>query len=340
MYNTSLSHELNSTTLQNLIKICNERRGSHSQNLIADLMIKALQNLMDEDAEHEHIYLKNTEVPQIELFAKLIEKFPFVKYSQIIANSAILDAIGNESEVTIMDIGIGQGVQMMHVLQAANNKSTLKTVNIIGIEPFADALNTAQENINNLKQLLNFQVNFYAINQFIEEINFSELVTGTCKLIVNASLALHHIQSAEKRNTVLADIKSLNPFLFLLIEPNVNHMEVDINKRFEHCYNHYYNLFLVIDKLPIEDNEKYILKRFFGREIEDVLGKNEWDRYEKHEMANTWIQRLQKAGFALNPHILHSPVQSELGVNIAIHENSFIGFTHDTETILAVISAQ
>lgn len=340
MYNTTHSYELNTSTLQNLTKKCNERRGTHSQNLIADLIIKALQNLMDEDAIHEHIYLKNTEVPQIELFAKLIEKFPFVKYSQIIANNAILDAIVNESEVTIIDIGIGQGVQMMHVLQAANNITTLKKVNIIGIEPFADALSTAQKNIDDLKKSLNFQVNFRPINQFIEEINFSELVIGPCKLIVNASLALHHIQSSEKRNDVLKDIKSLNPFLFLLIEPNVNHMEVDINKRFENCYNHYYNLFLVIDKLPIEDNEKYILKRFFGREIEDVLGKNEWDRYEKHELANTWIQRLQNAGFTLNPHLLHSPVQSELGVNIAIHENSFIGFTHETETILAVISAQ
>jgi hypothetical protein len=106
------------------------------------------------------------------------------------------------------------------------------------------------------------------------------------------------------------------------------------------CYNHYYNIFKVIDRLEISTKDKTGLKLFFGREIEDVIGNEEKDRYEKHELATTWISRLKNCGFQLNNTILKSPVASEAGVDIAYHPEGFLGFTNETETVLAVMFAQ
>jgi len=310
-----------------------------SQNLIASLLTDAMNKRFQTGTTHQHIYLKNDEVSQIQLFNILIEKFPFVKYSQLITNNAIIETIGNASEASIIDIGIGQGAQILHVIELARQLPNLKKLNIVGIEPFADALQKATVNINACSETVPFEIEFTGINAFIEEFDLSSLQQLPGVLIVNASLALHHIQDQQKRENVMAGIKKLNPAAFLLIEPNVDHFEKDLATRFHNCYHHYYNIFKVIDRLDINENDKTSLKLFFGREIEDVIGKAESDRHEKHEKATTWINRLQRHGFSLNGSALKSPVRSANGVEIKYHKEGFLGFTNETETVLAVMYA-
>lgn len=331
--------EVSKTELASLFNFCRQNQETESQRLIATLLMNATNKRFRTGSIQEHIYLKNDEVPQIQLFNILIEKFPFVKYSQLISNNAILETIGDAAEATILDIGVGQGAQMLHVIESAKKLPNLKKLHIIGIEPFADALQIAEANINACSHKLPFEIQFTGFHAFAEEFDFTVL-QQVKPLIVNASLALHHIQSATKRAEVISAIKQLNPIAFILIEPNVNHFEKDFSKRFLNCYNHYYNIFKVIDRLEISAKDKTGLKLFFGREIEDVIGKEEKDRYEKHELATTWISRLEKSGFILNKSILKSPVASDAGVNIANHPEGFIGFTNETETVLAVMFAQ
>ena len=336
---SSLYHEVSKETLASLFSYCNQHQASDSQRLIATLLMNATNKRFHTGEVHEHIYLKNDEVPQIQLFNILIEKFPFVKYSQFITNNAIIETMGDASEVTIIDIGVGQGAQMLHVIESAKSLPHLKKLQIIGIEPFTDALQMAEAQINACKQSVDFEIQFIGLNAFVEEVDFS-IFKNTKHLIVNASLALHHIQSATNRQLVIAAIKQLNPMAFILIEPNVNHFEKDFSKRFMNCYNHYYTIFKVIDRLDISTKDKTGLKLFFGREIEDVIGKEEKDRFEKHELATTWIERLKSNGFTLNKSILKSPVSSEAGGDIAYHKEGFLGFTNETETVLAVMYAQ
>lgn len=325
--------------IQSLFEYCTQYQETESQKLIATLLMNATGKRFQTGKIHEHIYLKNDEVPQIQLFNILIEKFPFVKYSQYIINNAIIETMGDAEEVTIIDIGIGQGAQMMNVIKCAKQLSTLKKLCIIGIEPFKDALDMAERNINDCRDKVHFDIEFKGFHSFIEEFDFSKCENLSGTLIVNASLALHHIQSSEKRDEVIANIQQLNPAAFLLIEPNVNHYEHDFAKRFMNCYHHYYNIFMVIDKLDIDPKDKTGLKLFFGREIDDVIGKEEKDRFEKHEKATRWIERLEAAGFKMNNTKLISPVTSAAGVEINYHEEGFLGFTHETETVLAVMYA-
>ncbi|MBL7812827.1 MAG: hypothetical protein JNL57_11435 [Bacteroidetes bacterium] len=310
-----------------------------SRELMVQLLANAVSKRFNPASEEQHIYLKNDEVPQIQLFNILIEKFPFVKYSQIITNKAITETIGDSKEAAIIDIGIGQGVQMLHVIELAKKLPKLKKLNIIGIEPFSDALIQAEKNIMAQAKNVHFTIEFTGVNNFAENVDFSPFINISDTLIINASLALHHIQTEEKRSQIISKFKQLNPAAFLLIEPNVNHYETNFCNRFINCFNHYYNLFLVIDRLDIDEKDKNALKLFFGREISDVIGKEEKDRFEKHEKATKWIERMQNAGFSLNTSMLKSPVESESGVDIRIHNEGFMGFTHQIETILAVMYA-
>jgi len=325
--------------LENLFNHCTAGAESNSQKLIASLIIKAFNRRIRSESISNHIYLNKSETPQIELFRILIEKFPFVKHSQAMVNRRILDAIGSHSEITLIDIGIGQGIQVLRLLQDAGNIPTLKKINVIGIEPFADALEDSRKRIESFAETASIEIAFEGICVFAEDFDFTTLAGSTSPVIVNASLALHHIRTQEDRLKTLRGIHSLNPAALLLIEPNSDHFQDDYFKRYQCCYNHYYNLFCVIDQLDIAAEDKNTLKLFFGREINDVLGNEDAQRFEKHEPAIGWLDKLKRTGFNIGTDSMALPPSGEYGVEIAQHPEGFVGFTYGNETILAVICA-
>lgn len=339
MYPSNLNDRIKAET-EALFAHCREGMDSDSQKLLATLLIKALNKKIGSESIDENIYSKKYETPQIQLFNILIEKFPFVNISQSLTNQAIVEAIGESPEVTIIDIGIGQGTQMLHIIESAKSLPGLKKMHLVGIEPFADALSRAEENIKSRREQVPFDLVFTSIHDYAENVDFSAIEGLYDKIIVNASLALHHIQSDAKRTETIANIKKINPAAFLLIEPNVNHFEPDFFARFQNCYNHYHALFQVIDRLDIAQNDKNALKLFFGREIEDVIGKDEKDRFEKHEPALRWIERLHETGFSLGNPFRAYPRRTDTGVEITYHPEGFLGFTFDKETVLAVLCAR
>lgn len=325
--------------IEALFAYCMEGMETDSQKLLATLLIKALNKKIRSESIGENIYLNKYEISQIQLFNILIEQFPFVKYSQLITNSAIVEVIRHHEAVTILDIGIGQGTQMVNIIESSKNLTQLKKMVIVGIEPYAEALQQAAITIEAYQGKVPFEIEFIGIHDFAENVDFAAIEGLAGPVIVNASLALHHIQSDLQRTETIAKIKKLNPTAFILIEPNVNHYEPDFHPRFVNCYNHFYSIFKVIDRIDIDQKDKNALKLFFGREIEDIIGKEEKDRYEKHEPATHWIERLQENKFKLKNELLQPPVPSVCGVEIDHHPEGFLGFTFEQETVLAVIFA-
>ncbi|MFO8234850.1 MAG: GRAS family protein [Bacteroidales bacterium] len=128
------------------------------------------------------------------------------------------------------------------------------------------------------------------------------LPDGDFDLFINASLELHHIQSPSQRDVFIAEMAKLKSAAFLLTEPNVNNLEPNLYKRFQNSYEHFSHVFQVIDELNIKRQEKNALKLCFGREIEDIIGKQNRERFECHDTANNWIRCLQNAGFKINKH--------------------------------------
>lgn len=319
---------------------CKEGMDTDSEKLLATLFLKALNQRIHSEFIGENIYLGKYEVSQIQLFDILIKKFPFVRFSQQIVNDAIIESMQDSPEVTIIDIGIGLGTQMLNIIQSARALPHLQKLHFIGIEPYGDALQRAGQAILACNGAVPFEISFTGIQDGAENVDFSTLPKYPGKLIVNASLALHHIQAGHRRSEVIAQIRQLNPEAFMLIEPNVDHYEPDFFARFKHCYAHFYSIFQVIDRIEnIEQVDKNALKLFFGREIEDIIGKEEKDRYEKHEPATRWIERLQQNGFSLPANALKAPEAAGCDVTIAHHPEGFIGFTFQEETVLAVLCA-
>ena len=319
---------------------CMEDMDFDSEKLLATLLIKALNKRINSEFIGENIYLGRYDTSQIQLFNILIEKFPFVRFSQEITNRAIVDEMLGAEAVTLVDVGIGQGTQMLNVIELAKGLPRLKRLHVVGIEPFGDALAQAETAILACQSKVPFEITFQAIHDTAENTDFAAIRRSGGKLIVNASLALHHIQTAAQRTETIAKIRRINPNAFFLIEPNVNHFEPDFFKRFQNCYNHFYSIFQVIDRIEnIEDAEKNALKLFFGREIEDIIGKEEKDRYEKHEPAIHWITRLRDNQFSLKSDALQAPAEAGCGVEIAYHREGFLGFTFQKETVLAIMYA-
>ena len=134
-----------------------------------------------------------------------------------------------------MDIGIGQGVQMLNLLKMLDGTEGLRKITMIGIEPFGDALKVAKEKFSEAD--LSFKVEFYPICEFIEAFDFSGLKPILSKtsgpLIVNESLALHHVPRLIDRHKVIQCVRALKPKAFFLTEPNTDHFEPDFTRGFK-----------------------------------------------------------------------------------------------------------
>lgn len=328
--------------IEALLEYCLEGLDECSERFLATLFIKAIRKHIDPDNSPEHIYLKKFEVSQIELFSLLVKQFPFVRYSHDIINKSIINVVGVNEKLTFLDVGIGQGVQTVALLNELNGCSNLKEVTIIGIEPFQEALLAAEANV--LAQNCHFSVKFIPFLAFVEEFDFELLRDVVSReggiFIVNESLALHHIQDLANRHRVISSIRELNPASFFLTEPNVDHFEPDFYRRFQNCYNHFYHIFQVVDLLPVTSKEKNGLKLFFGREIEDIIGGNDVERFEKHEPSFRWTEKLNVNGFKTIDKFTGLPLDVGYGINLNFDKrNGCLGFRFKTETVISLIHA-
>ena len=334
----------NRIEVETLLDYCLSEIGENTDKLLTTLFIKALKNHVGPIGADEHIYLKKFEVPQIKLFDLIIKYFPFVNLGQQIVNTLIADSMVN-NKATLIDVGIGRGIQTIALMEEIHKRKDfhIEELTIVGIEPFTEALSEAEKSIRRTSDKLNMKVNFIPINSFAENLSAEYLIERLpnpyADIFINASLTLHHIQSGSKRNQFLAEMARLRPKGFILTEPNSNHLEPDFYKRFKNSYNHFSHLFKVIDELPVSGKDKNALKLFFGREIEDIIGKEEHNRFERHEKATDWIQRLQNAGFSVNKHFPYPVIKNDSSINLKHFDDGFLGFTYQDETILSIIYA-
>lgn len=330
--------------VETLLDHCLEGYEGDSEKFLSTLFIRALKKHINGISFDEHIYLKKFEAPQIELFNILIRKFPFIKLSHQITNSVIFDFIKDKKEAIFVDIGIGQGVQTIKLLEMLKSAKNLQDFYIVGIEVIPEALKAAEAQIMKISRELPFNVRFVGLHALIENFDFTALNHLFSQfdgdIIIHESLTLHHIKNLNDRNKVIQRIKALRPALFLMTEPNVDHYEPDFYRRFHNCFKHFHHVFQVIDNLEIEPADKNSLKLFFGREIEDIIGGANEDRYEKHEPAFRWIEKLKNNGFKIkNPFAEYDDRKMD-GLKVHFEKEGYLGFTYGAETVLAIICAE
>ncbi|RRB04031.1 GRAS family protein [Larkinella rosea] len=275
--------------------------------LLDTLFLKAIRDHVQPQAgSHEHLYLQRFEIPQIVLFDVLINRMPFVVMSHAITNRAMVNALKTAENAVVMDVGIGRGIQIVRLLdELIKTENRLQKLTLVGVEPFAEAVAFAETQIRQTAEKAPFAVEFVSLVSLVEELAPDALAQTVPpeydRLVINSSLTIHHLPTVSQRQAFFHQIQSLQPDLLLLTEPHSDHLEPDWRRRTLNAYNHYGAAFGVIDSLDIDTTAKNGLKMFFGREIDDVVGHSDDNRFEKHQPAEQWIQYLQESGFSLVP---------------------------------------
>jgi hypothetical protein len=282
---------------------------------------EGLRKRLDPEAEEVgNLYLiPNDAGQQIKMFNLMAEKFPLVRLSQEMINRACLDWAGldrtgrrtgqNQTEITILDIGIGMGQQIVRMLELVfARKIPLQTITIIGIEPAAASLKLAEESLLALAKKHEVELIFQGFPQSVEDLTELEwfklsniLAQSKGKLIINCSFALHHIRPPSLRTALFSRLKQYAPALLTLIEPYADCVTPDLSVRFDQAWRHYGLVFHAIDRIDASQEDKNRIKRlFFFPEIQDVMSE-EHHRIEQFETGEMWISRLEDAGFETIP---------------------------------------
>lgn len=292
----------------------------------------------------QNTYLKEFEIPQIQLFDILANRFPLVLEAQKLVEESIIALSGNQQHLCLIDVGIGRSVQMARLLQSLNVCKKLETVTLIGIEIQKDSLEFSKNLLNGLKTSLDFTLQFHPINQAIEEIDFDEIrqliPARNCKLMINASLALHHIQTKKSRAHVLKCLAGLHPDLLVLLEPNVDCFTNDFEQRCISAYEHFGALYAYINTLALKDEEKKGLKQFFSNELYDAIALPDAYRFEKYDLSINWCSLGKPYGlsnFYIKQFIDDSAIP---GIRITYNDNGFVNLAFDQTDILGIIALE
>ncbi len=122
-----------------------------------------------------------------------------------------------------------------------------------------------------------------------------------------------------------------------MIEPNSNHDTGKLTKRFHNCWQHFGNVFALVDESKIENTHKFLIKeKFFGREIRDIFGVSDHFRCERHELYDSWLLRLHRAGykpFDFNDLTVELPEYCQYSVS-----EGMVRMDYNNITIVAVIA--
>lgn len=304
------------------------------------------QRLAGQTAAQANLYLSRFEVPQIELFNLLGRAVPFVGLATQVCNQALRQALSQQAHPVLIDVGIGTGRQVLHLLPQLAAQGT-RSLTVIGIEPSGWALQVAQADLTQCAESLGISLHMVPIEGSVEALDATawHAIRTACagtQPVVNASFALHHIAdtpTADGRQQVLALLHALEPALLVLAEPDVDHLEPALYARFRNCWAHFSAVFATLDQLPLRQAERDAPKvGFFGREIADILGQPEGQRSERHESAASWLRRLTAAGFDVQ--VGNAPAALQQGPVRLVQRAYHLSLDAGDEPVVALFTAR
>lgn len=286
-----------------------------AQERIALAFARAFSACLQSDANHSgNLYSSTYGVTDmISAFGVFIKQTPLVTFGHLFSNLTIYEATAQATNIHILDLGIGSGLQWLHLLdRLAERKDADLTIKLTGIDipaagedPGLRLRETGDRLAHHAQALgLNFSYTFLAAP--LEAVNLQELVFDADEtLVVNSAFTLHHIPDQlvalpDQRDRVLKQIAALNPAVFTLTEPDSEHNKLQFMPRLRESLRHYYTVFDVLDTLlPAELPERRVIEQeFFGREIINVISCEGSERVERHERNEAWQRRLVRTGFS------------------------------------------
>lgn len=243
--------------------------------------------------EAGNIYRDNL---MLEAFNAFYHSAPFVRFGHAAANGFITEQARDATDITIIDIGFGNGLQWQGLFHEGSKNVTLIGIdiptprNIAAFDAFAE-------------QARSSRIVFKPVLSEVEAVDFNSLAVHSGLLVVNASFALHHILPDELnvpfgRQCLLEKIRTIAPDLFILVEPDSNHNTLAPAPTIMESMAHYMTVFHALDSVMPETPELGVIENaFFGREMHNILCNHDAARYERHERFEQWASRLARLGF-------------------------------------------
>lgn len=280
-----------------------------SEDLLSHILAESLLNRIDRRlVEAKNIYLQKFDVSQIDMFYAMTQGYPQVPAAHRVANQYLAHELAQHERGTLVEIGVGKGVQVAGLLgRLAERKGSLERLELIAVDPDPQNLADSKKRIDGLRRSLPFKLRFHAFEGLLETFSPTTFASmrdrAGANVVMNSAYTLHHVMhevgDRDLRTRLLRTLnEELRPRLFTLVEPNADHDTEMLAHRLRACWEHFGNVFDLIDHADLPSEQKYVIKeKFFGRELRDIFGTSDAFRCERHEPLESWMLRLTKAGF-------------------------------------------
>ncbi|XP_030446771.1 scarecrow-like protein 18 [Syzygium oleosum] len=247
---------------------------------------------------------------------------PFIRFSHLTANQAILEAIDGQRAVHIVDLDIMHGVQWPPLMQAIVERSSTNdrnalllppTLRITGAGHDLEALHRTGDRLSKFAQSLGLEFQFCplllphdALSVALHAAIPSEISALPDEVLaVNCVLCLHRLLKDNARDVsiFLRKIKALRPRVVTVAEREASHNHPMFLQRFVEALDHYTAVFDSLEAtLPPSSRERLALEQaWFGHEIADIIGEEGERRRERHERFESWEVLLRSSGFVNVP---------------------------------------
>ncbi|MCY1079272.1 GRAS family protein [Archangium lansingense] len=257
-----------------------------------------------------NLYLREDELQHMSLYSLLREHVPMISMTHPLANELLLPQVSSQEQAVIFDIGIGNGEQLADLIHLCGTREAApRRLVVVGLDLSAPSLANAQRNLSAAAERWGIDFRFIALNKQVEALTdedwtLLDSLEGT--RVVNATFALHHLRNDDAapdvRDRLFQRLRCWRPRALVISETDAEFNTVPLPERTGNAYDYFLGVFQHIDALDIPEGDRLLLKLgMIAREIEDILGPNEEERCERYESAHHWRERLERAGFALNP---------------------------------------
>lgn len=242
-------------------------------------------------------------------YLSLNQVTPFIRFSHLTANQAILEAIDEgQQAIHILDFDIMHGLQWPPLMQALAERSyppPMLRITATGNDP--NILHRTGDRLSKFAQTLGLRFQFHPLLIVSNDINciidpLALALHPDEALAINCVLYLHKLLKEDSRGLrlFLHKIKALNPKVVTIAEQEANHNHPVFLQRLVEALDHYTSVFDSLEAtLPPNSRERLAVEQvWFGKEIVDIVAAEGVNRRERHQRYEAWEVMLRSSGFS------------------------------------------
>ncbi|XAR56863.1 hypothetical protein NMG60_11037485 [Bertholletia excelsa] len=234
---------------------------------------------------------------------------PFIRFSHLTANQAILEAIEGQPAVHILDFNIMHGVQWPPLMQAmVERRPSPPALRITGTGQDLDVLRRTGDRLAKFAHSLGLRFQFHPL--LLRSHDDPATATTAALLLPGETLAVNCVQylhtllrNRDNLLLFLQRIKTMNPRILTMAEREGNHNLPLLVDRLVEALEHYGAVFESLEAtMPPSSGERLLVERvWFGGEITDIVAAEGDCRRQRHEKFRSWEVMLRSSGFTNVP---------------------------------------